>query len=292
MGNKKQCAWVDYSLMVILAVGMALNYQIFILHNAFAPAGINGIATMVQYLFGLNIGYLSLMINIPLAIITFLLVDKQFSLKTFVFVLVFSGMLLLFQSVIDVSKFVYYTDDGRSTLLAPIASGAINGIIYGLSIRYGGSTGGTDYIASMVHKKRPEFSMMKVIFVINTVVAIASYFVYNFNIEPVVLCIMYSYIMTHISDNILKGGKQAIKVEVFTESPAEISERLIRELRHSVTILSAEGGYSHKQKNVLICVINKHQIPQFTDIIGEYANTFACVSNVNETLGNFKKISH
>ena len=48
----------DCALMVILAMAMAVNYQIFILQNAFAPAGINGIATMVQYLFHFSIGYM------------------------------------------------------------------------------------------------------------------------------------------------------------------------------------------------------------------------------------------
>ena len=282
---------VDYLLMVVLAVVIALNYQIFILHNAFAPAGINGLATMIQYVFHFSVGYMSLIINVPLAIIAFFYVNKSFALKTFVFVLVFSGALLLFQNVIDLSRFIYHTQDGRSTLLAPIASGAVNGLVYGAAIRRGGSTGGSDYIAAMVHKKHPEYSMMRVIFCLNVMVAGLSYFVYDFNIEPVILCIIYSYITTQVSDGILKGGKQAIKVEVFTNSPEEISQRLIRELRHSVTIISAEGGYSHTKKAMLVCVINKHQITKFTDIVGEYPETFACVSSVNETLGNFKQVS-
>ena len=66
---------------------------------------------------------------------------------------------------------------------------------------------------------------------------------------------------------------------------------LIRELRHSVTILSATGGYSGQPKTMLICVINKHQFTRFMEIISRFPDTFACVSNVNQTLGNFKHIS-
>ena len=73
----------EYAAIMILAVAMALNYQIFILQNAFAPAGINGIATMVQYLFHFSVGYMSLIINIPLAILAFIFVDRDFALKTF-----------------------------------------------------------------------------------------------------------------------------------------------------------------------------------------------------------------
>ena len=280
----------EYVALAFLATAMALNYQIFILHNAFAPAGINGIATMVQYVFNFSVGYMSLIINIPLAIVAFIFVDRHFALKTFAFSLVFSGALLMFQTKVDLSRFIYHTDDGRSTLLAPVVSGAINGMIYGASIKLGASTGGTDFVAALVHKRRPEYSMMKVIFVLNTAVALMSYFVYDYNVEPVALCIIYSYITTHISDSMLKGGQRALKVEMITAHPKEITEQVINKLHHSATILRAEGGYSHTEKTMLICVINKHQITEFTKIISAYPDTFACVSDVNETLGNFKRV--
>ena len=86
------------------------------------------------------------------------------------------------------------------------------------------------------------------------------------------------------------GGKDALKVEMITAHPDEITQHVIRDLRHSATIIHAEGGYSHQGKTMLICIINKHQITEFTKIISQYPDTFACVSSVNETLGNFKKI--
>lgn len=282
---------LEYVALVALAIAMALNYQVFILHNAFAPAGLNGLATMVQYLFNFSVGYMSLLINIPLALLTYFFVDKRFAVKTLLFALVFSGALLVLQTRIDLGRFIYHTNDGRSTLLAPVASGAINGLIYGAAIRLGASTGGTDFIAAFVHKHRPEYSMMRVIFALNTAVAILSYFVYDFNIEPVILCIIYSYLTSHISDNILKGGQRALKVEMITAHPREVTDELIRELRHSVTIVKAEGGYTHSEKTMLICVINKHQITRFTSIISNYPDTFACVSDVNETLGNFTRVN-
>jgi uncharacterized membrane-anchored protein YitT (DUF2179 family) len=282
---------VDCLILAGLAALTALNFQIFILSNAFAPAGINGLATMVQYLFHFSVGYLSLIINAPLAAFCFFKVGRQFSLKTLVFVVVFSGALLLLQNVVDVSRFVYHTGDGRSTLLAPVASGTVNGLIYGEAIRRGGSTGGTDFIAALVHKARPEYSMTRIIFWLNVGVASLSYFVYNFDIEAVILCIAYSFIAARVGDSILKGGEAALKVEIVTALPEEITKALIERLKHSVTILSAEGGYSHNKKALLICVVNKHQITRLTEILSEFPDTFACVSDVTKTLGNFRRIS-
>lgn len=291
MNMNKRPLVVDYIAMAGLAILMALNYQVFILHNAFAPAGINGLATMAQYVFDFSIGYMSLIINVPLAIFAFFAVDRQFALKNLIFVLVFSGAMLLLQNCIDLSRFIYHTGDGRSTLLAPVASGVVNGFIYGWAIRLGGSTGGTDFLAAYVHKRRPEYSLIRVLFALNVAVAALSYFVYDFNIEPVILCIAYCFITSNVSDRMVKGGEKAIKVELITAHPEEISKALIEGLRHSVTMIEARGGYSGTNKTMLVCVINRHQIARMTEIIRQFPDTFACISDVNQTLGNFKRIA-
>jgi len=291
MNARKRPLLLDYAALAGLAVLMALNYQIFILHNAFAPAGINGLATMIQYVFDFSIGYMSLIINVPLAIFAFFKVDRQFALKNLVFVLVFSGAMLVIQKYLDLSKFIYHTGDGRSTLLAPVASGVVNGYIYGCAIRLGGSTGGTDFLAAYVHKIRPEYSLIRVLFAFNVSVALLSYFVYDFNVEPVILCIAYCFITSNVSDHMIKGGEQAIKVELITSQPQEISKALIEGLRHSVTIIDARGGYTGEDKSMLVCIINKHQIARMTEIVRQFPNTFACISDVNQTLGNFKRIT-
>ncbi len=281
---------VDYIVILAMAALMALNYQIFILHNAFAPSGVNGLATMIQYLFDFSVGYFSLIMNIPLAIFCAIFVDKRFALRTMVFTLVFSGILLFLQNEVDMTPFIYHTDDGRSTLLAPVVSGTINGFIYGMTIRHGASTGGTDFIGEFVHKKHPSYSMTHVVFVANVVVASLSYFVYGYNIEPVALCIIYALLTTLVSDRCVHSGKQAWKVEMITAHPEEVTRAVIQELHHSTTIIQVEGGYSHQGKTMLVCVINRHQIVRMEEILSQFPDTFACVSMVSETVGNFRKV--
>ena len=280
----------DHLVILAMAMLMAVNYQVFILSNAFAPSGINGLATMIQFLFDFSVGYFSLLINIPLAILCALLVDRRFAFRTLFFSLSFSLILLFLQNNVDMSRFIYKTEDGKSTLLAPVVSGAVNGFIYAMTIRFGASTGGTDFIAAFIHKKHPSYSLTHVIFALNVSVALLSYFVYSYNIEPVALCIIYAMITTGVSDHFLHGGKQAWKVEIITSHPAEVTEAVIGQLHHSTTILQAEGGYSHQGKTMLICVINKHQIVEMEQILSRFSDTFACVSMVSETVGNFRRI--
>lgn len=275
--------------IILLAFASAMNYEIFIFRNSFSPAGINGLATMVQYLFDFNVGYMSLIINIPLVIFVLLLGDRAFALKSALFTLAFSVFLLILPHF-DLSAVFYHTDNGTSTILAPIAAGTINGAIYGAVIKLGGSTGGTDLIAAAIRQKKPYMSLVWVIFLLNVSVAAISYFVYGCKAEPVILCVIYCFLTSSVSDKILRGGKEAIKFDVITDSSDALSEELMQTLHHGVTVLNAEGMYSHAGKKVLICIINKHQIVEFQKIIKKYPNTFAYITTVTETVGNFKKV--
>ena len=59
---------------------------------------------------------------------------------------------------------------------------------------------------------------------------------------------------------------------------------------HGVTEIAAVGGFTHSNKTLLICVVNKHQIVQFQRIIQQFPGSFAYLSTVKETMGTFRKI--
>ena len=273
-----------------LALLMAMSYECFVFPNSFAPAGINGLATIIQYLFHINIGCFSLLINVPLILLAWRKLDPDFARKSLLFVAVFSCITLtLSQS--DLGPLVYHTENGTSALLGPVAAGVVSGFVYGLVIRQNGSTGGTDIIAAWVRRKHPEASLVWLIFGLNASVAILSFFVYGCQFEPVILCLIYCYLSSHISDTILKGGKTALKFEVITCHAEPLANRLLQELHHGVTVLPARGMYSDTPRMLLVCVVNRHQIVRFQKILREFPDTFAYVSSVNETLGNFKKVT-
>ena len=66
-----------YGTIIGLAILLAVNYHFFIVENDFAPAGINGIATMIQYKTGFSISYFSLIINVPLCIFAYFFISKK-----------------------------------------------------------------------------------------------------------------------------------------------------------------------------------------------------------------------
>ena len=277
-----------YLAIVLTALLCALNYQLFVFPNQFAPAGVNGIATMIQYTLGINVGYLSLLINIPLAALVFFKVSKHLALRSMLYVAVFSVALVALEHA-DLSRFAY--DTTASKILGPLVAGVIQGAAYSILVRASAYSGGTDFVAALIHKKHPEKSIFGLIFVLNTVVAVASYFVYDYKIEPVILCILYSFTSTSVSDRLMKNGRSAVRFEIITERPQEIAEAIIHNFRHSATLIPGKGMYKGKEVSVLICVVNRTQVSALSSLIRAFPNTFATICPVDEVMGNFKKIS-
>ena len=285
MKNAKKV--LTYLVIMGIALVCALSYELFIFPNDFAPAGLSGICTMVQYVFGISVGYLSLIINIPLAIWVFLSVSKPLAVRSMVYVVTFSVALLVLDHV-DLSAFAY---SGQSSkILGPLVGGIINGACYSQLLKASAYTGGTDFIAALIHKNHPEKSIFGLIFAMNAIVAVASYFVYDYKMEPVILCILYSFASSTLSERVTKSGRTAVRCEIITDRPREISDAIIGKLRHSATLIPAKGMYSGKETNVLICVVNKTQVAALSSIIRSFPNTFAVFSQANEVMGNFRKI--
>ena len=279
---------LTYLVIMVIAVIGALNYELFIFPNRFAPAGLNGICTMIQYIFGINIGYLSLLINVPLALLVYFLVSKPLAIRSMVYVGTFSVAAIMLDYV-DLSKFVYYTETGTSVILGPLVAGIIFGFCYALLLQASAYSGGTDFIASVIHKYHPEKSVFFLIFAMNVVVAIASYFVYDYQIEPVILCIIYSFTSSTVSERLTKNGRSAVRFEIITEYPREISDAIIYQLHHSVTLIPGRGMYLNKEVDMLFCVVNNSQVAKLAQICRQYPNTFAIIDPVSEVIGNFKK---
>lgn len=287
MKNMKK-AWT-YFVICVIAVLAALNYELFVFPNRFAPAGLAGICTMIQYITGISVGYMSLIINIPLAIFTYFKVSKSLAKRSMLYVVVNSLALLLLDRV-DLSRFAYYTENGTSAILGPLVAGIIWGFGYSVLVRTSANSGGTDFIAAIIHKYNPEKNVFWLIFTLNVCVAFMSYFVYDYQIEPVILCILYSFMASTVSNNQTRSGRSAVRFEIVTDHPEQIGDEIIRKLHHSATLLPGKGMYMGKEVSVLICVVNNSQMAKLAAIVRSYPNTFAVMSSVNEVMGNFKKI--
>ena len=278
---------VSYLFIVFIGLVMALNYQLFVFPNRFAPAGANGILTMIQYLFHFKFSNANILMNIPLAVAVYLIVSRSFAARGMTYLLSFSGFLMLLDRV-DLSAFVYSTT--VSTLLGPAVAGLITGVCGYYMHQMGSCLGGTEFIAKMIHKKNPNFNFFTIIFILNVIVAGISYFVYDYKIEPVLMCIIYCYMSTSVRDNMNRKHLSAVRCEIVTEHDSRLGKAIIETLHHSVTEIPGKGLYTGNDKSVLVCVVNPSQLNELIHLVEQYPGSFVTVSHVNRVVGNFKRL--
>ena len=279
-----------YFVIAAVAFFAALNYELFVFPTAFAPSGLNGICTMIQYVSGISVGYLSLLINLPLAIWCYIEVSRPIAVRSMVYVVVFSVALLILDHV-DLSVIAYSTENGTSRIMGPLVAGIIMGFCYSILIKASAYTGGTDFISAIIHKRHPEKSVFSLSFTINAIVAIASFFVYDYKIEPVIMCIVYCFATSTVGERFLKSGRSAMRFEIVTDHPDEVCGDIIHVLHHSATKIRAVGAFTGKETWIVMCVINNAQTEILAAIVRKYPNTFAMMSPVGGVMGNFKKLS-
>lgn len=156
--NKTGQKIFSYAVVIAMALLLALNYHIFIIENNFAPAGLSGIATMIQYKTGFSISYITLIINIPLCALVFFLVSKDYGIKSFVFTCVYSASYLFLQTQgLDAYK---YNAGGHDTVFPVIISGVLSGIVCGLCFKYNSASGGTEIISKYISHVKPNSNFL------------------------------------------------------------------------------------------------------------------------------------
>lgn len=280
---------LTYGVITLTAFLYALNFAIFVFPNNFAPAGLSGLCTIFQHVTGLSMGYLNLLLNVPLAIAVFFRVSRSLAIRALTWVALFSVFLIVLEKI-DLSAVMYRTDTGTSTIIGPLIAGIIAGVLTAFLLRAGTHVGGTNFISSLIHKSRPEFNFFWVTFVLNCVVAVASYFVYDYQLEPVLMCILYSFTSSSVTDRMLRSDRSAVRFEIVTRHPEELKQAIIDVLHRSATLIPGKGIYQNQEVSVLICVVNKSQVPLLTSIIRTVPDTFAVSDTVTEVIGNFKRV--
>ncbi len=271
--------WLVISGAIILSgLLRALSVHCFVIPHNFAPGGATGVATMLQSATGINSGIWMLAINAPLLIAAFFLITKRFAIITAISIGIQSGLLLLFEKV----NVPVYADN---SILAAVAGGIVGGAGIGILLKVGGSSGGTDIIATYVYKHFSAASVSWFIFALDSVVVFISFFVFRQGLTPVLLALTEMFASARSNDLIVNGFKSSLKFEIITTSPDALSKEIIEKLHRGVTVIAAKGAYTGADKSMLVCLIRRSQLSAFRKILAHYPDTFAYISTTNEVMG-------
>lgn len=268
---------VDTGYFIIGSILYAISIQIFAVNANFAPGGISGIAVIINHFTAFPIGTITLILNIPLLIISWKLLGKKFLFKS-IWAMLISAFFLDF-------IFPFIPAYTGNPLLASLFTGVFMGA--GLAVIYvrGSSTGGSDFIILSIRKIKPNLSVGQISFIFDIAVILLGGFVYK-NIDSILYGIISSYVATLVMDKILYGagnGKMAI---IVTNKAQEIASVISEEIDRGSTIVKAKGSYTGEEREMLYCFCRSSQIHKVTKaarIID--SQSLVIISEANEIIG-------
>lgn len=267
----------QYVLIIVGAALFAAGFQFFFYPNSIIVGGVSGIAMIINYLTGLPVGIMNIVLNIPLFIIAWRQFGTKFVIGSFV------GMLLS-SVLVDLFSLIAFcpTED---MLLACIIGGAVKGLGLGIIYYAGATTGGTDIIAKFVRIKFPYLNFGTLIMITDAVIILAFALIFQ-KVEEAMYAVIAMFVVSKVIDLVLYGIDNSNVCYIISEKSEQLISNITDRLHRGVTILEGEGAYSHQNKQVLLCVVKRTQIADIRKIIKNIdENAFFIITDAKNVFG-------
>ena len=239
--------------------------------------GVTGIAMIINYLTGLPVGVMILAMNLPLFLVSFKSYGWRFM----------AGSLLgtVASSIfIDLFALIPYNITAEP-FLAAIYGGIITGLGLGIVFTTGSTTGGTDVVAKLIKDKFPYVNFGTMILVLDAVI-IAVYALLFRKYDSAMYTIIAVYVAARVIDLVLYGASQSKLCHIISEYSDEIKTAIVEKLNRGVTVLSGKGAYSGQDKQILLCVVKRHQIVEIKKIVKNIdKRAFVIVTDTRDVFG-------
>lgn len=287
--KKKWQLVFEFAMILLGTMLMGFAFSIFLEPNNISTGGFSGLSMIINTLFNmvginfLNTSIIYFVLNVGLFLYALKALGKKFAIKAFAGILFFSlGM--------EVWSLIPLTITFEP-LISALYGGILMGVGIGIVVRFGGSTGGGDMIASIIRNKNPKVSIGSIIIIIDAIVILLSLFVFNNGLEVMPYTIIALAISSICTDFINDGYKQVRAYHIITNNAEKIANRIMTEMSRGCTLTKAEGMHTHEQKDYLVCLVSKFQVGILTKIVKEEdENAFMYSTKVNEVIGYWTSI--
>lgn len=224
-----------------------------------APGGVSGLSLIIKYLWDVPIGAMSVIINIPLLILSFRYLGKRFTLSSM-------RTLLISSIILDLIVTPYFPQYTGDRMLGAIYGGVFIGLALGLIFSRGGTTGGTDIVSYLMELRFPHIPIGEIMMMIDCVIIAISVLVFR-DMEAALFAIVTLFCQTKVINAIVYGRDKGTVVYIISEKSGEISKAILNEMERGVTILKGQGAYSQDEKDVLYCVLRIQEFPSLKKLV-------------------------
>lgn len=275
---------INKLVMILLgSLIYSLSVNIFIVPNKLLSGGIAGVSLIIQYITGIPSGVFTLLINIPIFILGFKVIDKEFGILSFIGMISMSFFLIITENI---STYIMIHD----ILVSSICAGVLCGLGMSIIFLNRASEGGTDIIA-IILKKKYGIKLSFMCFILNGAIVITGLIINDLTLT--IYTLISLFIRSAILDKVIGSINEKSLIIVISDNYDMIKNTLLTTIGRGVTILHGEGAYTGEEKKIIYSMMNPSQVASAKELILSIdSQAVVTVMNVCEAHGKgFKQLS-
>ena len=269
---------IDVLVDMIGGILLTIATYSFAVPADFPMTGVSGVALIFYQAFGLPVGALTVILNIPIIICCYKTLGKQFYIKSLRSTLITSAVM----DILGPQLPLYQGD----LILAAICTGVLLGIGYAIIFMRGSSTGGFDFIMMAIKYYRPHLSLGKIGFALDAMVILIGAVTIGNGMDSVIYGLVLNYLYSTVLDRLISGTSSGKLTLIISDHPREIVEEIDKLVDRGSTLLKAIGGYTGEEKEVVMCASSSKEMYAIRKRVHEIdERAFVIVVESNEVIG-------
>ena len=254
-------------LGIFLLSGFLIGIATYNFASAFSfpMVGFTGIGLIGYHLFGIPIGMTVVCLNIPMALISWKILGREF----------------LEKSILCIASVAFFTD-----YIAPLFPRYTGGIGYALMYTRNASSGGTYFMIMLVRKKFPHLSLGSLTLILDSSVIILGVCLVSKSADSLLLGILITFLISVVIDKVMNGFSAGKMTMIISHYPEQIAQMIAQKVGRGATFLWAEGSYTHNHKKIVLCACNNKELYIIRkNVLLIDPEAFVVIMDSNEVLG-------
>lgn len=272
---------INFLILTVAGIINAFGVSLFLFPVKLYDSGISGLSMLLDQItperFSMSV--FLIILNVPIFLFGSKKQGISFTLYSLFTIVIYSLVSYLIMHVLPIDVNFVSPLAGTDLLLCAVFGGVISGIGSGLTIRFGGAIDGLD-VLSVMFAKKIGISIGTFVMIFNTLLYIVCGIVIKSWILPLYSIVTY-YVGSKTVDFIVEGFDRSMCAMIVTNKAKDISAALSENFKAGGTIVSATGGYSKEEKQIIYFIVNQFQINKLKKIVTDIdENAFISLQNV------------
>ncbi len=269
----KEYIYITAGLMIAAAA-----IYFFMIPGNIVMGSITGLAMVLVHVVPVPISVMTLILNIICLVLGYILIGREFGVKTIYVSVLLPFMLNIFERIFPNQHSL--TNEIILDALAFIILVSIGQVIM---FNQNASSGGLDVIAKIMNKYF-YLDLGKSVTIAGMAVVFSSLFFYD--TVTLVVGALGTYFNGIVVDEYISGFSRKKKVSILSKKHEELKDYIMNDLKRGVTLYTAKGGYDKKEREELVTILNKNEYALLMKRIRETdKEAFVTVATISEVVG-------